>query len=69
MRSPARVIGSLVQLAGLLTSAALASPAYTSSTGKAVSTRVVTKAGSYTLRARAESGGHPYTRYRDFTQR
>jgi hypothetical protein len=42
---------------------------YTDETGKAVTTRVITKAGSYTIRARAESGGHTYTRYRDFSQR
>ena len=42
--------------------------AYTDSTGKAVSSRLITKSGSYTLRGRAESGGHTYTRYRDFTQ-
>jgi len=30
---------------------------------------VIIKAGSYTLRARAESGGHTSTRYRDFTLR
>jgi hypothetical protein len=43
--------------------------AYTDDTGKAVTTRVITRAGSYTIRARAESGGHTYTRYRDFSQR
>ena len=43
--------------------------AYTDDTGKAVTTRMITKAGTYTIRARAESGGHTYTRYRDFTQR
>jgi hypothetical protein len=43
--------------------------AYTDDTGKAVTTRVITKAGGYTIRARAESGGHTYTRYRDFAQR
>jgi len=42
---------------------------YTDDTGKAVTTRVIAKAGSYTIRARAESGGHTYTRYRDFSQR
>jgi hypothetical protein len=43
--------------------------AYTNSDGKAVTTRVIAKAGSYTLRARAESGGHTYTRYKSFTQK
>ena len=43
--------------------------AYTDDAGKAVTTRLITKAGRYTIRARAESGGHTYTRYRDFTQR
>ena len=43
--------------------------AYTNDTGKAVTTRVITRAGGYTIRARAESGGHTHTRYRDFTQR
>jgi hypothetical protein len=43
--------------------------AYTNSDGKAVTTRVITKAGSYSLRARAESGGHTYTRYKSFSQK
>jgi hypothetical protein len=43
--------------------------AYTNADGKAVSTRVITKAGSYTLRARTESGGHTHNRYRSYTQK